>query len=236
MPIEPWFPLAMYYTDIEGADVHKESLVSSILELEQQGTARRIDEKTAWTGDFHGVGRIQDDPRFSWVTNQIESHIFQYLEEMGMDATKMDLYIQRAWPVVSRPNQSVGPHAHYTSHISAVYYVSVPQDNTPESGSFIIHNRSNMNEFIPNIGGEHTDAVKRWNPFNYKMGSYAPKEGRLLIFPSRQTHGVGPNKTDETRISLSFDIVITSADNGDPGLHEFLSPPPSMWKKIEKAA
>ena len=236
MPIEPWFPLAIYYTDVEDAADYKESLVSSVLELEQQGKERRIDEKTAWTGDFHGVGRIQDDPRFSWVTKQIENHVLLYLEEMGMDISKMDLYIQRAWPVVSRPNQSVGPHAHYTSHISAVYYVSVPKDNTPESGSFIIHNRSNMNEFIPNIGGEHTEAVKRWNPFNYKVGSYAPKEGRLLIFPSRQTHGVGPNKTEETRISLSFDIVITSADNGDPGLHEFLSPPPNMWKKIEKAA
>ena len=234
MPIEPWFPLAMYYTDIEDAETQKEFLVNTILELESKGKPRRIDEKTAWTGDFHGVGQIQDDPRFAWVIKHIETHVLQYMEEMGMDIDKMDLYIQRAWPVVSRHNQSVGPHAHYTSHISAVYYVSVPENNTPESGAFVIHNRSNMNEFIPNIGGEHTDAIKRWNPFNYKMGTYIPKEGRLLIFPSRQTHGVGQNKTQETRISLSFDIVITSADNGDPGLHEYLSPPPSMWKKISK--
>ena len=236
MPIEPWFPLAIYYTDIEGAQSHKESLVSTILELEKQGKERRVDEKTAWTGDFHGVGKIQDDPRFEWVFKHIEAHTVQYLEEMGMDLDKMDLYIQRAWPVVSRPNQSVGPHAHYTSHVSGVYYVSVPQNDTPESGAFIVHNRSNMNEFIPNIGGEHTDAIKKWNPFNYKMGSYSPKEGRLLIFPSRQTHGVGPNKTNETRISLSFDVVITSANNGDPGLHEYLSPPPNMWRKIDKVA
>ena len=236
MPIEPWFPLAIYYTDIEDAEAQKESLVSAILELEKQGKERRVDEKTAWTGDFHGVGKVQEDPRFKWIVKHIEAHTLQYLEEMGMDLDKMDLYIQRAWPVISRPNQSVGPHAHYTSHISGVYYVSVPENGTPESGAFVIHNRSNMNEFIPNIGGEHTDAIKKWNPFNYKMGSYSPKEGRLLIFPSRQTHGVGQNKTNETRISLSFDIVITSANDGDPGLHEYLSPPPNMWKKIDKVA
>jgi uncharacterized protein (TIGR02466 family) len=236
MPIEPWFPLAIYYTDVENSAEQKDSLVSTILELEEKGKERRIDEKTAWTGDFHGVGQLQEDPRFAWVTNQIENHVLKYLDELGMDLDKMDLYIQRAWPVISRPNQSVGPHAHYTSHISAVYYVAVPENDTPESGSFVIHNRSNMNEFIPNIGGEHTDAIKKWNPFNYKMGSYSPKEGRLLIFPSRQTHGVALNKTKETRISLSFDIVITSAEDGDSGLHEYLSPPPSMWKKISKIA
>ena len=235
MPIEPWFPLAIYYTDIEDAPTHKESLVSTILKLEKAGKERRIDDKTAWTGDFHGIGQIQTDLRFSWITKQVEAHTLLYLEEMGMDLDKMDLYIQRAWPIISRPAQSVGPHAHYTSHISAVYYVSVPKNDTPESGAFVIYNSSNMNEFIPNIGGEHTDAIKKWNPFNYKMGSYSPKEGRLLIFPSRQSHGVAQNKTEETRISLSFDIVITSADNGDPGLHEYLSPPPTMWKKIVKA-
>ena len=236
MPIEPWFPLAIYYTDVEDAANHKESLVSAVLELEGKGKERRVGEKTAWTGDFHGVGQIQRDPRFAWVTEQVEAHTLTYMEEMGMDLDKMDLYIQRAWPVISRPNQSVGAHAHYTSQVSAVYYVSVPKDFTTESGSFVIHNLSNMNEFIPNLGGEHTDAIKRWNPFNYKTGTYPPKEGRLIIFPSRQTHGVGQNKTDEIRISLSFDIVITSADDGDPGLHEYLSPPPSMWKKIGKKA
>ena len=55
MPIEPWFPLAVYYADIDNAAAHKESLVSTILELEKKGYERRIDSETAWTGDFHGV-------------------------------------------------------------------------------------------------------------------------------------------------------------------------------------
>lgn len=236
MPIEPWFPLAIYYTDLENSAAHKESLTSTILELEENAKERRVDDKTAWTGDFHGAGQLQNDPRFVWIIEQIEQQTLVYLEELGIDLSKIDLYIQRAWPVVSRPNQSVGAHAHYTSHISAVYYISVPENDTPKSGSFIVHNSSNMNEFIPNIGGEHTDAIKKWNPFNYKVGYYSPKEGRILIFPSKQMHGVGANQTKETRISLSCDIVITSANNGDPSLHEFLSPPPTMWKKIARTA
>ena len=35
MPIEPWFPLAVYYADVEDAAAKKEFLVSTILELEK---------------------------------------------------------------------------------------------------------------------------------------------------------------------------------------------------------
>lgn len=234
MPIDPWFPLAIYYADLEDAAEQKESLVSTIVYLEEKAKERRVGKKIAWTGDLHGVGQIQYDPRFAWVTEQIEAHSFLYLKALGFDLNKLDLYIQRAWPVISRPEQSISAHAHHTSHISAVYYVSVPQNDTPESGCFTIHNSTNMNEFAPGIGGEHTDAIEKWNPFNYKSAYYPPKEGRILIFPSKQMHGVGANKTEETRISLSFDLIVTAIDTGDPSLHEFLSPPPKMWKKLER--
>ena len=69
-------------------------------------------------------------------------------------------------------------------------------------------------------------------PFNYEEGYYAPTEVKVLIF-SKQRHGVEANETGEMRISLSFDIVITSSEKADPGLHEFLSPPPSQWKKFQ---
>lgn len=236
MPIEPWFPLAIYYADIANSAAKKESLVSAILELEQKGHERRIDSEVAWTGDFHGVGRIHEDSRFAWIVDQIEAHTLKYLEELGIDLSKIDLYIQRAWPVVSRQDQAVPPHAHENAHVSAVYYVSVPENGTIKSGAFTIYNEANMNEIIAGIGGDHTNAIKKRNPFNYEEGYYAPKEGRLLIFPSQQRHGVEANETGELRISLSFDIVITSAENGDPGLHEFLSPPPSQWKKFGQKA
>ena len=232
MPIEPWFPLAVYYTDIENAAAHKESLVSAILNLEKEGYKRRIDSDIAWTGDFHGVGRIYDDPSFAWIVEQIEAHTLRYLEELGIDLSKIDLYIQRAWPIVSREDQAVPPHAHHNAHVSAVYYVSVPENGTTKSGAFTIYNDANMNEIIAGIGDEHTNAIKKRNPFNYEEGYYAPTEGRLLLFPSQQRHGVEANETGEMRISLSFDIVITSSEKGDPGLHEFLSPPPSQWKKF----
>ncbi len=232
MPIEPWFPLAVYYADIEDAAAQK----ATILELETDSQKRRVNSESAWTGDVHGVGRIHENSNFTWIVEQIEAHSLKYLEALGIDLEKVDLYIQRSWPVISRNKQKVAPHAHHNAHLSAVYYVSVPQDGTIESGAFKIYNDAEMNEIIPGIGSEQTAAIKKWNPFNYEEGIYAPKEGRILIFPSKQRHSVEANKTGEMRISLSFDIVITSAETGDPGMHEFLSPPPSLWKKFAKSA
>lgn len=235
MPIEPWFPLAIYYADLEDATEHRDSLVSSILKLEEEnGYKRRIADNIAWTGDFHGVGAIHEDPQFAWIVKQIEAHIFLYLQELGIDLSKIDLYIQRAWPIVSRKTQAIPPHSHHNAHVSAVYYVSVPKDGTLKSGAFTIYNSASVNEIITGIADKHTNAIKKKNPFNYEEGYYAPKEGRVIIFPSKQRHGVKANQTDEVRISLSFDIIITSSENGDAGLYEFLAPPPNQWKKIEQ--
>lgn len=232
MPIEPWFPLAVYYADLEDAPKHKDSLVKNILALEENSYKKRIDEDIAWTGDFHGVGKIHINPEFEWIVGNIEKHALMYLEQLGIDLDKIDVYIQRAWPVVSREDQAVPPHAHNTAHLSAVYYVSVPENGTVKSGAFTIYNDASLNEIVEGIGDLHTNAIAKRNPFNYEEGYYAPTEGRILMFPSKQRHGVEANETGEMRISLSFDMVIASAEDGDPGLYEFLSPPPSQWKKI----
>jgi uncharacterized protein (TIGR02466 family) len=237
MPIEPWFPLAIYYADIDNAAAHKDTLVDNILKLEaENGYKRRIADDIAWTGDFHGVGAIHENPQFAWIVKEVESHVFQYLEALGVDLNKIDLYIQRAWPIVSRETQAIPPHSHHNAHVSAVYYVSIPEDGTLKSGAFTIYNSASFNEIITGIGDKHTDAIKNKNPFNYEQGFYAPKEGRVLIFPSKQRHGVEANQTGEVRISLSFDIFVTSSERGNAALHEFLAPSPNQWKKVEKSS
>ena len=37
---------------------------------------------------------------------------------------------------------------------------------------------------------------------------FTPKEGRILIFPSKLEHEVKENKSDEDRISYSFNIKL----------------------------
>lgn len=232
MPIDTWFPLAVYYEDLPKAAHHRAALLAAVLELEQQGAERRAFPEMAWTGDLHGVEQIHTDSRFAWIVEQVETYTIAYLQELGLDLSQIELYIQRAWPVVSRHQQEVGTHSHNTAHISAVYYVVVPESGTDQAGCLTFLDDARMNEVSPGLGSENTDIIARWNYLNQDQALYLPTEGRLILFPAKQRHGVTMNHTEGLRVSLSFDIVLTAAMGQAAGSYEFLTPPPSQWRRF----
>jgi uncharacterized protein (TIGR02466 family) len=229
MPIETWFPLAIYYEDLLEAATYQPALMAAVLHLESTAIAPRNYPEMAWTGDLHGVEQIHTDPEFAWIVQQVEAHTVIYLEKLGVDLSQIDLYIQRAWPIISRPEQEVGPHCHNTAHISAVYYISVPTGGEP--GSLVFFNDARLNEVSPGLGSENTDIVDADNVLNQLYATYPPVAGRLVLFPAKQRHGVTMNETEELRLSLSFDIVLT-AKLGGAGEYEFLAPPPQQWRQF----
>ncbi|MEO1403418.1 MAG: TIGR02466 family protein [Cyanobacteria bacterium J06635_1] len=234
MPLDTWFPLAIYYDDLPNAPQHKTHLLQAALNLEQACQERRNFPDMAWTGDLHGVERIHTDPRFAWIVEQVELHTLTYLQALGLDLSKVELYIQRAWPVVSRHQQEVGAHCHNTAHISAVYYIEVPQSGTDEAGCLVFFDDTRPNEVSPGLGSENTDIIAEWNYLNQDQAVYLPTEGRLLLFPAKQRHAVMINHTEAKRVSLSFDIVLTAAPGSAAGTYEFLTPPPNQWQKFKQ--
>jgi uncharacterized protein (TIGR02466 family) len=232
MPIETWFPLAIYYADLEEASAYQQELVDVVLQLEREGAERRNYPEMAWTGDLHDVAQIHVDPRFQWIVAQVEQHTAIYLQELGVDLSKVDLYIQRAWPIVSRTEQEVGSHCHNTAHVSAVYYIKVPTSDTYDPGRLVFFDDARVNEVCPGLGSENTDIVAEDNYFNQLQVAYEPVAGRLMLFPAKQRHAVTMNETDEVRVSLSFDIVLT-ASKAAAGAYEFLTPPPSQWQRFQ---
>ncbi|MDB9529048.1 TIGR02466 family protein [Oscillatoria sp. CS-180] len=235
MPIDTWFPLAIYYEDVQDSIEHKMSLLSAIFQLEEAVQERRNFPEMAWTGDLHGVHNIHQNPQFSWVVGQVEKHVVIYLKALGIDLAKIKPYIQRAWPVISRHQQEVGMHSHNTAHVSAVYYVAVPLSGSDEAGCLAFVDDARMNEVSPGLGSENTDVMANWTPFNQEQALYAPVEGRLMVFPAKQRHGVTLNHTEAPRVSLSFDIVLTAAV-GVSGAYEFLTPPIQLWRPFSDRA
>lgn len=230
MPVDTWFPLAVYYEDLPDAKAHREYLTTAILQLERDGYERRAFPEMAWTGDLHGAEQIHTDQRFSWIVDQVEIHTRRYLAALGLDLEPLQLYIQRAWPVVSRHRQEVGSHCHNTAHISAVYYVTVPNSGSDEAGSLVFLDDARLNEVCPGLGSDNTNIVTEWNYLNQDQAMYLPTEGRLILFPAKQRHGVTVNHTEGLRISLSFDIVLTARSGSAAGSYEFLTPPPTQWR------
>jgi uncharacterized protein (TIGR02466 family) len=229
MVIETWFPLGIYTEDITDASQYRQSLFETILQLEQTSPERRAYPEMAWTGDLHKVDQIHLDPNFAWIVDQVETHTRIYLQELGVDLSQVDLYIQRAWPIVSRPGQMVGSHSHHTAHISAVYYVVVP-DGEMDPGSLVFFDEARLNDVCSGLGSENTAVIREWTLLNQPEVSYLPVEGRILIFPAKQRHAVTVNESSGIRVSLSFDMVMTAPSN--QGSYEFLMPSPAQWRRF----
>jgi uncharacterized protein (TIGR02466 family) len=229
MALDAWFPLAIYYEDLADGAQHNPALAQRINDLYAASGERRTMATASWTGDVHNVDRLHLDPAFDWLTDQVGHHALQYLKTLGHDLDKTYIYVQRAWPVVTQRGQRVARHAHHTAHMSAVYYVKAPKS---DGGSIRFINDARPNELSAGIGSSMTGGYSEANALNYGFAVYHPIAGRLLLFPAKQTHEVEANQTDEERISISYDLVITSREAPDQGHHEFLMPPPALWRRI----
>ncbi|WJY16471.1 TIGR02466 family protein [Pectobacteriaceae bacterium CE90] len=231
MAIDAWFPLAIYYEDLPEHGQYKAVYIERIKQLRAGSGEKRTAETASWTGDVHKVDGIHNDPVFAWLTQQIERHVLLYLKTLGHDLDKIELYIQRSWPVIANKGQWVSRHAHHNANLSAVYYVSIPKEG--DAGQTRFFNDKKSNELSNGIDSNMTEGYSEYNAFNYTHVNYYPTEGRLLLFPAKQPHDVLANQTDEERISISYDIIITARQNMGQATPEFLMPSPENWKKFD---
>ncbi|MFM7312266.1 MAG: TIGR02466 family protein [Cyanobium sp.] len=163
-------------------------------------------------------------------------HARSYLERLGFDPTRVALHIQRCWPVVSEHGQVVGRHHHPNAHLSGVYYLN--GDGSGRSGCLRFFPPHQPNELVPGLAVGHdgpiqaSPAASQWNAVWHDV---PPRAGLLVLFPASVDHAVLENEdSDDSRYSISFDLVLTapaSAGNDPP---EYLAPHPSDWQAVER--
>ena len=102
-----------------------------------------------------------------------------------------------SWVNVNKKGNSNRRHSHFTSDtlISGVYYVKVPKDS------------GRIRFYDPR--GELIHKALDWRYYNgYEYHYIEPKEGQMIFFPCWLEHDVEPNKTDDERISIAFNVRI----------------------------
>ncbi len=102
------------------------------------------------------------------------------------------------WVNINKKGDYNARHAHTSTSVilSGTYYVSTPEN----CGSIRFWDprgvyMASMPDHIEFHGGN------TWHKIE-------PKEGTMIFFPSWLEHDVEPNKSDEDRISLSFNIIL----------------------------
>ena len=106
-------------------------------------------------------------------------------------------------------------HTHRNAQLSAVFYVRTDADNATGELEFQ----------APEDYFSHVMAIPYKNAA-LSGGVFAPKQHRLLIFPSDLTHRVTPYEGSSPRYSVSYDLAITTP----PGEgREMRMPHPMDW-------
>ena len=119
------------------------------------------------------------------ISNCIDDYT---LNVLGEDAS---LHYTQSWLNINTPGASHHKHSHVNSIISGVLYLQT----TETSGKFLVHRQDTRTV---------KNKTKNFNKFNVEYLFFEPKPFELYLFPSSLEHSVEENKSNENRISLSF--------------------------------
>ena len=109
--------------------------------------------------------------------------------------------IVNAWVNINKPGDYNTKHQHPNCNLSGVLWIKAPQN----SGEIVFQSPVEFQTYTEIES--YTEEFKNHN--NYFHSYYfTPTEGRILVFPSHLQHEVLENKSNEDRISVSFNISL----------------------------
>ena len=117
---------------------------------------------------------------------------------LGWSLDGQAMQVTEYWANVNEPNDYNMQHNHVPSHISGVYYVRVPEG----SGRIKFFDERRI----------RTLAEPDSSPVEITASEHVfdPKPGMMLLFPSWLDHLVGQNRSNEVRISISFNMDLVA--------------------------
>jgi uncharacterized protein (TIGR02466 family) len=131
------------------------------------------------------------------VTSCIMHNCLNYMRMMNVKPLYKPA-IESSWLTLTKPGQYVHLHDHGTSHISGVYWFKT----NGQDGDIVFKNALKALKCNP-IGSSYAHE-----------NAFSPDQGRISMWPGYLDHSVDENKTNEDRISLSFNILLeTGATN-----------------------
>ena len=180
MIIEPLFPTPIGFFEL-GRELTKKELDF----ITKQERRPNMGNKTS--ADFN----VLEKAALKSLRKFIEESIDEYFNATIAPMNDVKLRITQSWCNYTEPGEYHHKHAHPNSIISGVFYPQADKDKD----KIYFYKEGYQQIKMP---------TEKWNPFNSESWWFPVYSGRLLLFPSNQTHMVETLDHDQTRISLSF--------------------------------
>ena len=149
-----------------------------------------------------------DHEAINWLRGEVNETVIEYLRAIGIDYPVN--WTITGWPNINRFGDYHDPHNHPWSYLSGTYYLKMPTTReTLQSRSDV---RPNQITFYDPRQGSNMGAIKN-DPYIDPEYTVVPEPGLMLLWPAFINHFVHPNLSKETRISISFNIILKWSDH-----------------------
>jgi len=144
---------------------------------------------------WHSPTDMQERSEYKKLVNDLFEAQYKIYDEEYLDS---EPYLGNMWANVNPPGGYNNAHIHPNALWSGVYYVKTPKNcgklkiNDPRAAASMTRPRNKSGE-LP---------IRLWREVNYE-----PKAGRCIMFPAWLTHCVDVNRSNDIRISVSFNFM-----------------------------
>tara|TARA_R100001086_G_scaffold109152_2_gene55340 strand:- start:4408 stop:5025 length:618 start_codon:yes stop_codon:yes gene_type:complete len=143
---------------------------------------------------------ILDNKKLAMLKKQILHEINFYKENILCVRKDINLYIKNSWIIIHKTNHFSHAHFHLNSFLSGILYIKTPAN----SGDITFYNNYSRSSLLPLLN----IPFEKYNEYNSSNWTIPVNEGKLLLFPSGLQHSVPNNFSENTRISLAFNVLI----------------------------
>lgn len=153
----------------------------------------RLKQGESWQSD-HNLHELElFRPITAWMKTAADA-VLNHLKVVQADAQ-----LTGCWANVNAPGASHRLHSHRNNYLSGVYYVRVSDG------------ADTINFFDPRAqAGVIRPPVAELTPENTEQVVLKVKEGMIMVFPAWLQHSVDANHSNQARISLSFNVMLTN--------------------------
>ena len=190
----PIFPIPIHTFDVNGFNEIQDELIDYACELRKKDPKGvSISNRGGWQSSGFEV-KDENDKLHNFLFNCING--FPHINY------KVNFLIY-AWININKPGNYNVKHLHPTNDLSGVLWIKAPQN----SGDIVFDSPNNFESFLENKS--YNDDFKKSYFIDDSYHCY-PTEGRMIVFPSHLSHHVQENKSNEDRISVSFNIRLSN--------------------------
>jgi uncharacterized protein (TIGR02466 family) len=191
MITEYHFPTPIYIKDIPNVVQLNQYLEQKILQWSQQD--KGVSKTNA--GGWHSTTDMNLKEEYNVLTKEL----FAMQEEIfKKEFLTQKPVLGNMWANINYPGNSNRPHLHPNALFSGVYWIKAPVN----SGNLMLYDpRPGVHTTMPN----HKEG--KLPPELWREVHYQPRAGTIVMFPAWMWHEVKSNKSNDTRISVSFNFL-----------------------------